>query len=105
MDKEKKEPISRWKLPSGILSLAVANDERSLVTGCLHGVYLTDSDTRKLHLVQATPAGFKELASATLLDGEQIWAPLALSDGVIFSRGSVWERVPLGRRSSAGATS
>ena len=39
-----------------------------------------------LYLIEPSPDGFKELASAKLLDTNQCWAPLALSDGKLLIR-------------------
>ena len=47
---------------------------------------MTDGDT-KLYLVEPTPAGFKPLASAVVLEPGDNWAPLALVDGKLLVRG------------------
>jgi outer membrane protein assembly factor BamB len=39
-----------------------------------------------LRIVAADPAGYKELASAGVMEGEMIWAPMALSDGKLIVR-------------------
>jgi len=39
-----------------------------------------------LHLVEASPKGFNELAQAKLLSGREIWAPMALSTGKLVIR-------------------
>jgi len=39
-----------------------------------------------LHLVEADPAGYKELASARLLDGFDAWAPMAVASGRLLLR-------------------
>ena len=39
-----------------------------------------------LYLVEANPDGYKELGSAKVLGGEQVWAPLAISDGKLVIR-------------------
>jgi outer membrane protein assembly factor BamB len=39
-----------------------------------------------LYLIEPVPTGFKELASAKLLDTAKCWAPLALSDGKLLIR-------------------
>ena len=49
-------------------------------------IYLVDSDTGTLHLIEADPSGYKPLASAALLSGESIWGPLALADGCLMIR-------------------
>ena len=46
-----------------------------------------DGDSGKLHLIDATPNAFKELASAAVLTEKgQTWAPIALSDGKLLVR-------------------
>jgi outer membrane protein assembly factor BamB len=47
---------------------------------------MTDGNT-KLYLVEPSPAGFKPLASAVILDPGDNWAPLALVDGKLLVRG------------------
>ena len=39
-----------------------------------------------LHLIEPSPDGYKELASAKVLSGKQIWAPMAFSDGKLVLR-------------------
>ncbi|MEZ6097364.1 MAG: hypothetical protein R3E01_00185 [Pirellulaceae bacterium] len=34
----------KLQLPSGVLSLSIGHDDRTMVCGCLHGVYLIDGD-------------------------------------------------------------
>jgi hypothetical protein len=36
--------------------------------------------------VEASTGGYKELASAQILGGHDVWAPLALSDGKLIVR-------------------
>ena len=64
------------KLSLSLGSLIVA-DDLIFVQGGSSGV---------LHLVEATPKGFNELAQAKLLSGKEIWAPMALSDGKLIIR-------------------
>jgi len=64
------------KLKLSLGSLIIA-DDLIFVQGGSSGV---------LHLVEATPKGFKELAQARLLSGKEIWAPMALSDGKLVIR-------------------
>ena len=45
-----------------------------------------DGNKGFLYLIEPNPNGFKELASAKLLDTNQCWAPLALSDGKLLIR-------------------
>lgn len=47
---------------------------------------ITDGNT-KLYLVDPSPAGFKPLASAVILEPGDNWAPLALVDGRLLVRG------------------
>ena len=47
---------------------------------------MTDGNT-KLYLVEPSPAGFKPLASAVILEAGDNWAPLALVDGKLLVRG------------------
>ena len=47
---------------------------------------MTDGNT-KLYLVEPSPAGFKPLASAVILEQGDNWAPLALVDGTLLVRG------------------
>jgi outer membrane protein assembly factor BamB len=47
---------------------------------------MTDGNT-KLYLVEPSPAGFKPLASAVILQPGDNWAPLALVDGKLLVRG------------------
>jgi len=49
-------------------------------------ILMTDGNT-KLYLVEPSPAGFKPLASAVILDAGDNWAPLALVDGKLLVRG------------------
>lgn len=45
-----------------------------------------DGKTGALHLVDPSPEGYKELTSASVLKGRQMWAPLALADGKLLLR-------------------
>jgi outer membrane protein assembly factor BamB len=47
---------------------------------------MTDGNT-KLYLIEPSPAGFKPLASAVILEPGDNWAPLALVDGRLLVRG------------------
>jgi outer membrane protein assembly factor BamB len=70
----------KWKT-GGKLSLSLGSliiaDDLIFVQGGSSGV---------LHLVEASPKGFNELAQAKLLSGREIWAPMALSDGLLVIR-------------------
>lgn len=51
------------------------------------GLFLSiDGNKGFLYLIEPDPGGFKKLASAKLLDTNQCWAPLALSDGKLLIR-------------------
>ncbi|MFA6239405.1 MAG: PQQ-binding-like beta-propeller repeat protein [Candidatus Hydrogenedentales bacterium] len=45
-----------------------------------------DGKTGVLYLIEPSPDGFRELAHATVLDGDKMWAPLALSQGKLVVR-------------------
>jgi outer membrane protein assembly factor BamB len=51
-------------------------------------IYIMHGQTGVLTLLEATPEGYRELASAKVLDAEDgtVWAPLALSDGRLLVR-------------------
>jgi len=42
--------------------------------------FVVDGDSGMLRLIEASTTGYKELASAQVLSGEDVWGPLALSD-------------------------
>jgi outer membrane protein assembly factor BamB len=48
--------------------------------------YVMDGDSGKLHLIEAGTAGYNELASAQVLSGEEVWGPMALSEGKLVVR-------------------
>lgn len=48
-------------------------------------LYVVDKDGT-LRLIDPTPDGYKELASAKLLEGREIWSPMALSNGLLVLR-------------------
>lgn len=50
------------------------------------GLILATDGSRTLYLIEPDPSGFKELASAELLETGQNWAPLALVDGKLLIR-------------------
>lgn len=45
-----------------------------------------DGRTGILHLVEPSPEGYRELAQAKIFDGNQIWAPMALTQGKLLLR-------------------
>jgi outer membrane protein assembly factor BamB len=49
-------------------------------------MYIMDGAGGQLRIVDPTPAGYKQLAEAKLLEGKEIWAPMALSDGKLVCR-------------------
>ena len=64
------------------------------LAGCGLGSYLLadgmffvlDGDTGNLHLLEASTTEYKELASAHVLAGQEVWAPMALSGGKLVLR-------------------
>jgi outer membrane protein assembly factor BamB len=51
------------------------------------GLLLTTDGNTRLYLVEPSPAGFKPIASAVVLEPGDNWAPLALADGRLLVRG------------------
>jgi outer membrane protein assembly factor BamB len=49
-------------------------------------IYVMDGRTGELHIVEPSPEGFKTLAKTKLLDGREIWGPLALASGKLVIR-------------------
>jgi len=49
-------------------------------------IYVMDGRTGELHIVDPSPSGFKSLDKAKVLDGREIWGPLALADGKLVLR-------------------
>ena len=49
-------------------------------------IFLIHGKMGTLHLIEPNATSLCQLASAKLLDGEQIWAPLAMSDGKLVIR-------------------
>jgi outer membrane protein assembly factor BamB len=48
--------------------------------------FVLDGDTGKLRLIEASTKGYNELASAQVLAGQEVWGPMALSDGKLVLR-------------------
>jgi outer membrane protein assembly factor BamB len=48
--------------------------------------FVLDGDTGKLRLIEASTTGYNELASAPVLAGQEVWGPMALSDGKLVLR-------------------
>ena len=51
------------------------------------GLLLATDGSTKLYLIEPSPAGFKPIASAVVLEVGDNWAPLALADGTLLVRG------------------
>lgn len=49
-------------------------------------MYVMDGRTGELHIVEPSAAGFKSLSKIKLLEGREIWGPLALSNGKLLIR-------------------
>lgn len=49
-------------------------------------IYIMEGNGGTLHMVKASADKYQNVASAKILDGEQIWAPMALSDGKLYCR-------------------
>jgi outer membrane protein assembly factor BamB len=48
--------------------------------------YILEGKTGMLRLLEASTEGYKELASAQILGGHDVWGPPALSDGKLVMR-------------------
>jgi outer membrane protein assembly factor BamB len=48
--------------------------------------FILDGKTGMLRLIEASTREYKELASAQILDGEDVWGPMALSNGKLIIR-------------------
>jgi outer membrane protein assembly factor BamB len=48
--------------------------------------FVLDGDTGKLRLIEASTTGYNELAGAPVLAGQEVWGPMALSDGKLVLR-------------------
>lgn len=49
-------------------------------------IYIMDGREGQLHIVEPSPSGFKSLSQAKLLEGREIWGPLALAEGHLLIR-------------------
>jgi len=49
-------------------------------------LYVIEGQKGTLHLVEPSPEGYKEVSRVKLLEGKQMWAPMALSDGKLLLR-------------------
>ena len=45
-----------------------------------------DGKRGKLYLVDPSPEGYRQLAEAPVLEGERMWAPMAISEGRLLIR-------------------
>jgi outer membrane protein assembly factor BamB len=51
------------------------------------GMFLAmDGNSGKLHLIEASTTAYNEIAGAQVLAGQEVWAPMALSDGKLVLR-------------------
>ena len=57
-------------------------------------LYEMDGRTGELYTIQPSPEGFKPLAKAKMLDGNEIWGPMALADGKLVIRDQRPDEVP-----------
>ena len=57
-------------------------------------IYLLDGRTGELHIVAPSPAGFKSLDKSKVLDGREIWGPLALADGRLGAARPNYDEMP-----------
>ncbi len=55
-----------------------------ILTGA--GFLVLDGNSGKLRLIEASATGYNELASAQVLSGQEVWAPMALADGKLVLR-------------------
>jgi len=55
-----------------------------LISGGL--ILALDDERGTLHLAEAAPSGYKELAKAKLLNGHDAWGPMALAEGRLILR-------------------
>jgi outer membrane protein assembly factor BamB len=49
-------------------------------------IFAVDGKTGKLHLFEPNTSAYKELAQAQVIEGRELWAPLALTDGKLLVR-------------------
>ncbi len=49
-------------------------------------MYVMDGQSGELYIVEPSPAGFKSLGKTRVLEGREIWGPLALADGKLLAR-------------------
>ncbi|GMW02411.1 MAG: hypothetical protein AMXMBFR84_35470 [Candidatus Hydrogenedentota bacterium] len=49
-------------------------------------IFAIDGKEGSLHLIEPKPDGYKELAKVAMLQGHELWAPMALTDGKLLVR-------------------
>jgi len=49
-------------------------------------IFVAHGVDASLHVIEATPAGFSELAKVQVLGGHEAWGPLAIADGLLILR-------------------
>ena len=49
-------------------------------------IFIADGRRGRIYMVEASPAGYKELASAAILKGPQVWGPMAYAEGKLIVR-------------------
>jgi hypothetical protein len=73
----------KWKTKD--ISSAPRFDRGSLIVA--DGMILNfDGEEGTLHLIDPSPAEYKELAKAKIFKGKEMWAPMALSGGKLLLR-------------------
>jgi outer membrane protein assembly factor BamB len=73
-----REGKTRWQSTQkfGMGSMIIADDT----------IFMMNGDNGTLFTVEASPAGYKELSKAKVLQTNTVWGPLALSDGKLLVR-------------------
>ena len=81
--------VRELKLPSGVLSAALADDQKRIAVACLDGVYLTDldsGDSKKLYSHASYVSSVEWLSDNLIIssgyDGQMIWFDVSLSQEV-----------------------
>jgi outer membrane protein assembly factor BamB len=49
-------------------------------------LFVMEGDTGKLHMIEANPARYNELGAAQVLNGHEVWGPMAISSGKMVLR-------------------
>lgn len=73
----------KWKTRESWFSTSFERGPLLLADGLIFNL---DGKKGTLHLIEPSPDGYKELASANFLGGKEIWAPMALSQGKLLLR-------------------